>query len=281
MPSRVCYRCGYYTHIGEAERALRLKHTTGLDSDQFDELVARVEELLTEPWNKPKGRKKKLSLRDAVAVTVGYSRQNTIQEVLGERWNVSQETVSATISYLTPLIEEATREFVPTQDEAAEAVAGRVCLLDGSLGPCWSWSGHDELWTRKHGTTGHNFQVITGLTGNVFFISDPVPGSVHDSVAITMTPIASILDHSGGTIADKGYQGCGYATPRKKPQRGELSVGDKRENKNLSRLRAPVERAMAQIKSWRILHTDYRRPLRAYPTSFRATIGLFFFQASF
>lgn len=258
-----------------------LKYTTGLDDEQLDELAARVEELLPAPWNKPKGRPKKLSLQDAVAITVAYSRQNIIQEVLGERWNVSQELVSEIITDLVPLIEEATREFVPTAQEAAEAVTGRACLLDGSLAPCWSWDEHDELWTRKHGTTGHNFQVITGLAGDVTFISDPVPGSVHDSVAITITPVAEILRHSGGVIADKGYQGCGYATPRKKPRGGQLSISDKRENANISRLRAPVERAMAHIKSWRILHTDYRRPLNTYQTSFRATIGLFFFRASF
>lgn len=169
---------------------------------------------------------------------------------------------------------------VPTAEEAVEWVTGRVCLLDGSIGSCWSWDEHGELWTRKHGTTGHNFQVITDLNGEVFFVSDPVPGSVHDSVAVTITPVADILTHAGGVIADKGYQGCGYVTPRKKPRGGELSVGDKKENANVSRLRAPVERAMAYLKSWRILHTDYRRPLKTYLTSFRATLGLFFFKAS-
>ena len=47
-------------------------------------------------------------------------------------------------------------------------------------------------------------------------------------------------------------------------------------NADVSSLRAPVERAIAHIKSWRILHTDYRRPLATYLTSFRAAIGLYF-----
>lgn len=70
-------------------------------------------------------------------------------------------------------------------------------------------------------------------------------------------------------------------TPRKKPKGGELSVGDKRENKNIARLRAPVERSIAHLKAWRILHTDHRRPLKTYLTSFRAAIGLFFFRPAF
>ena len=136
---------------------MRLKYITGLDDEELDDLVMRVEKLLPKPWNKATGRPKKLSLRDAVALTCAYKRQNIIQEVLGAIWDVSQEVVSEVITAMTPLIKEATREFVPTPEDAVTTVTGRVCLVDGSLDPCWSWESHDELWTRKHGTTGHNF----------------------------------------------------------------------------------------------------------------------------
>ena len=45
--------------------------------------------------------------------------------------------------------------------------------------------------------------------------------------------------------------------------------------------RAPVERAVANLKTWRILFTDYRRPLKTFKSSFRAAIGLYFFKESF
>ncbi len=93
---------------------------------------------------------KKLSLRDAVAIAVAYLRHHTAQVVLGERWEASQPNVSANISFLTPLVEEVLGEFVPPPREAVEAVPGRVCLRDGSSGPCWSWKGHSELWTRTY-----------------------------------------------------------------------------------------------------------------------------------
>jgi hypothetical protein len=44
--------------------------------------------------------------------------------------------------------------------------------------------------------------------------------------------------------------------------------------------RAPVERAAATLKTWRILFTDYRRPLKTFRSSFRAAIGLYFFKES-
>ena len=71
----------------------------------------------------------------------------------------------------------------------------------------------------------------------------------------------------GERIGDKGYQGSGFITPFKKPQGGKLLDWQKEFNAEVNRLRAPVERAIAHLKSWRILHTDYRRPLRTYVTS--------------
>jgi DDE superfamily endonuclease/Helix-turn-helix of DDE superfamily endonuclease len=260
---------------------LRVNYTTGLSNRQLDELVARVEKRLPEPWDKGRGRKKKLSLRDAVAVTVAYLRHNSTEELLGEWWEVAQSNISDKITYLTPLVQEALEEFIPTEEDAVEMVKGRVCLLDGSISPCWSWAGHSELWTRKHNTTGNNFLLIANLSGDVLYASDPVPGSMHDKTATEETPVGAILEHSGGVIADKAWQGSRYVTPRKKPKGGELSAADKRENTNISRLRMPVERAVAHIKAWRILHTDYRRPLRTYRTSFRAALGLFFFRLAF
>ncbi len=65
-------------------------------------------------------------------------------------------------------------------------------------------------------------------------------------------------------IGDKGYQDAGFITPFKKPQGGKLHDWQKEFNAQVNRLCAPVKRAIAHPKSWRILHTDYRRPLRTW-----------------
>ena len=49
----------------------------------------------------------------------------------------------------------------------------------------------------------------------------------------------------------------------------------------VSSIRAPIERAVAHLKTWKILFTDYRRPLNTFLDSFRAAIGLYFFELSF
>jgi hypothetical protein len=259
------------------ERPLRYYRTTGLTQAQMQELVLRVQDALPEPWDKKTGRPKSCDLYRAVEIACMYVRQNSTQEFLGDLRDISQSTVSRIVTVLVPIIKTELMEFVPTAQEAIEMVQGRVCLVDGTITPCWSYDDHDELWSRKHGTTGFNVQLICLLDGYAVYISDPLPGCTHDAKAFTTTPVAEIVEKSGGGIGDKGYQGCGIVTPRKTPPGGELSKGDKANNAVISALRAPVERIVSHFKSWRIFHTDYRRPYRTYREAYDAARGLFFF----
>ena len=254
---------------------------SGLDSEQLDELEERVAALLDNPWDSGTGRPRELTLREAIIVSSGYARQNIIEDVWAEIFDTSQPTISRVITEITPLIERATTEFRPAAERAKDAVRGQTVLVDGFLAPCWSWRAAPDLWSGKHKTTGFNSQVISNLAGEVIFVSEPVTGHNHDMTALSETETAEVVAAAFSGIGDKGYQGSGYITPIKKPQYRELLEWEKQFNTDVSHLRAPVERAIAHIKSWRILHTDYRRPLRTYLTSFRAAIGLYFFKAAY
>jgi len=254
---------------------------SGLDSKQLDELELRVAEILERPWDSATGRPRELTLREAIIVASGYARQNIIEDVWAEIFDISQPSVSRIITKITPLIEKATAEFRPAAEEAKATARGQTVLVDGFLAPCWSWRGAPGLWSGKHKTTGFNGQLISNLAGDVIFISEPVTGHNHDMTALSETEAAEVIAAAFSGVGDKGYQGSGYITPIKKPQFRELLEWEKEFNADVSRLRAPVERAIAHIKSWRILHTDYRRPLRTYLTSFRAAIGLYFFKLTY
>ena len=69
-------------------------------------------------------------------------------------------------------------------------------------------------------------------------------------------------------------------TPTKKPRGRKLNAGEKKANTALSALHAPVERLVAHVTNWRILHTDYRRPYSTYRDSFDAARALFFFSVT-
>ena len=107
--------------------------TTGLTSEQFDELVERVGERIV--WDYGRGRPRELTLHQAVKAVVMYFRTNITQELIAELLFVDQSTISRAISDLEEIIAEALDEFVP---ELPEEIEGRVAIVDGSLCPCWS-----------------------------------------------------------------------------------------------------------------------------------------------
>lgn len=255
---------------------------SGLDPAQLDELVTTVTALLSEPWNKRTGRPKELTLREGLVVASGYLRNNIIEEVWADIFDIDQATISRYITTLTPLIEQATAECRPTEQDAADAITGAVALVDGTLWPCWSWTNRPDLWAGKYKTTGHGSLIVTTLAGDVAYISEPVPGNQHDMSKLKESVCEALLKRAGGAIGDKGFIGTDYiTTPVRKPPGRELYVREHDYNNQISSLRAPVERAIANLKAWRVLFTDYRRPLDTFLGSFRAAIGLHFFKASF
>ena len=102
-----------------------------------------------------------------------------------------------------------------------------------------------------------------------------LPGSVHDAKAIKESGFLETLDTTTH-IGDKGYIGLGMITPAKKPAHGELTDSDKRNNTTINRVRYLIERVIANLKTWRVLHTDYRRPYNTFETTIQAVTGLIF-----
>ena len=264
------------------EKPLRFDRMSGLNAEQLDELEECVDELLEEPWDKGKGRPRELTFREALIVACGYARNNITEEIWAEIFDVGQSTISRCITFLTPLIDQATAGFRPSAEGAAEATRGAITLVDGTLWPCWSWAAKRELWSGKYKTTGHGSLIITNLAGRITFVSEPVTGNRHDMAKLKGAECETILKAAGGVFGDKGFIGTDYiTTPVRKPEGRELYMREHDYNNQISSFRAPVERAVATLKTWRILFTDYRRPLETFLSSFRAAIGLYFFKETF
>jgi len=104
---------------------LRFERMSGLDEEQLSELENRVAGLLETPWDKGEGRPRELTFREALVVTCGYMRQNIIEEVWADIFDVAQSTISRYITFLTPFVEEATEEDRPRAEAAAEATRAR------------------------------------------------------------------------------------------------------------------------------------------------------------
>ena len=69
---------------------MRFERMSGLDEEQLSGLENRVTGLLEEPWDKGEGRPRELTLREALVVTCGYMRQNIIEDVWADIFDVAQ-----------------------------------------------------------------------------------------------------------------------------------------------------------------------------------------------
>ena len=254
---------------------MRTKSTTGLTEEQFDELYRLISERFV--WHNGKGRPRCLEFSEALEATLMYFKANVTEEFVAAQFETTQPSISRAIAEIEPMIAAVLGDCVP---DLREALRDSSAVIDGSLLPCWSWADHPDLYSGKHKTTGHNCQVVVDLDGRLVHLSDPVPGSAHDATALDESKIPEMID-IGNAVADKGYQGKGAITPKKKPPGGELADADKEYNTEVNRIRYVVERAIANIKIWRILHTDYRRPLSTFNTAFKAIRALIYFAQGF
>jgi hypothetical protein len=77
-----------------------------------------------------------------------------------------------------------------------------------------------------------------------------------------------------------GYVGTGTLTPFKKPAHRDLLDWEKTFNTEINKIRYVIEQIIANLKTWRILHTDDRRPLATFTTTIAAVIGLHFYRTA-
>lgn len=249
-------------------------HTTGLSRDKIEDLCSIIWATGMRPGKT--GWPPILGLFKSVVVTLTYLRRNRVQAEIAEANGVSQPTISRAIAALTPVIGSALSDYAPV----AEDLDPRdQYIVDGTLLPCWSWSGHRELYSGKHHTTGMNVQVVCNLYGRLAWISDPVDGCRHDSAALKISGVMDTHD-PGNWMGDKGYVGADMLTPIKKPPYRELLDWEKEFNTAVNRIRYLIERTIANFKTWRIVHTDYRRPLATFKETISAVVNLHFFAAA-
>jgi hypothetical protein len=254
-------------------------HTTGFTREQIVDLcsiiVERFPHLAVKSQNV--GRKPVLGLFKSVVVTLTYLRRNHVQAELAEYHGASQSTISRRIAALTPILGGLLKDRVPTVEDLDPQVQ---LIVDGTLLPCWSWSEHPELWSGKHHTTGLNVQVACTLSGHLAWVSDPAPGKTHDAKAVRESGLLHEQAHPRH-LGDKGYIGLGMLTPIRKPPGGQLLDWQKQFITDVNSIRYQIERTIANLKTWRILHTDYRRPLATFSETVSTVIALTFYQMAF
>ena len=130
-------------------------------------------------------------------------------------------------------------------------------ICDGTLIPIDRVHDQKPYYSGKHRRHGMNIQVIADPAGRLVWASAALPGSTHDLTAARTHGIIDALTRANVmTFADKAYQGAGgtVRTPFKRHRyRPRLSRRQKALNRSHARVRARGERAVAILKTWKVL----------------------------
>ncbi|WP_262391568.1 transposase family protein [Nocardiopsis sp. CNR-923] len=163
-------------------------------------------------------------------------------------------------------VRETTRllaEQAPTLEQGLRRARGDghgYVIVDGTLIACDRLAADRPFYSGKHEQHGMNIQVVSAPDGEPLWTSWSLPGAVHDTKAARVWKITERLQAAGLIgLGDKGYVGLSEVVfcpfkGRGKPQ------WKKDANSAHAKLRAPGERAIAQLKNWDVL-----RRLRCCP----------------
>ncbi len=149
----------------------------------------------------------------------------------------------------------ALADDVTTAAQRAARLA--YAILDGTLVPIDRVADQKPYYSGKHHRHGVNVQVLADPAGRLVWASPALPGATHDLTAARVHGLLDALTSSNIVpFADRGYQGAGgtVRTPFKRhATRPRLSRGQKAVNRAHARIRALGERAVAMLKTWKVL----------------------------
>ncbi|WP_432016547.1 IS5 family transposase [Streptomyces hydrogenans] len=231
------------------EGALLVPYPATLDVPH--ELVEHVAWLLHEHRQARNTRWRKLGCFQQALLTLVHLRKNETFSQLGAGFGLSQATawryVDETLDVLAG--------WAPGLQEALTGLGeGDHIIVDGTLIPIDRIRADEPYYSMKHRRHGMNVQVIARPDGTPLWFSRATPGRTHDLTAARAHGIVqACLTRQILVLADRAYQGSGatFRTPyyhhREQPEQYQQF------NRDHARLRAPGERAFAQLKSWRIL----------------------------
>ncbi|MEW2077145.1 transposase family protein [Streptomyces sp. NPDC013433] len=163
-------------------------------------------------------------------------------------------SVGTAHAYVTAVVDHLSRRAPGLLRILRETDPDHV-LLDGTPAGCDRVGDSRADFSHKHRRHGVNVQVVADPAGKLLWISPALPGRTHDLTAARTHRVIRICERQGvPVLADRACIGAGpwVTTPVGRPPLGEFTPAQRTVNRALSAARAPVERGVARLKSWRI-----------------------------
>ncbi len=253
---------------------------TGLRVSEFDILCVAFEATLNKRANcngedssvNMGGRTSVLKPEDKLLFIMLYLKAYPLQEIFGFLFGLSQPQANYLIHFLSDVLKEALESlgFMPERkslelQNKIELEEKQGLAIDGTdrrINRPQDNVEQKEYYSGKSKDHVVKNLIIVGVTDrNIKYLSDTVPGKIHDKKIADEAQIA--LPEGTTMIQDTGFQGYaleGVITiqPKKKPKGEELTSEEKESNRLISRIRVVVEHVISGIKRLHIVKDVFR-----------------------
>ncbi|WP_037675680.1 IS5/IS1182 family transposase [Streptomyces globisporus] len=219
--------------------------------DVPQELVEHVSWLIYARRCERRSRWRKLGCFQQALLTLVHLRKNETLPALASGFGISTATawryVDETLGALAA--------WAPGLHEALTGLGeGDFVIVDGTLIPIHRIAADEPYYSMKHRKHDLNARVIARPDGTPLWFSRATPGRTHDLAAARAHGIVqACLARQILVLADPAYQGAGATVRTPYYRHREQPAYYQQFNRDHARLRAPGERAFAQLKSWRLL----------------------------
>jgi hypothetical protein len=283
------------THTERLQRSPKaFRQMTGITPAAFDRLLAeltpRYEQAEIRRKNRPgrkrrpgAGRKHALTLADRLLMLLIYYRTYTTHAFLGSLLGVDDSAVGRNINPLQPLLAGIFR--IPERRVKPDPEDIRELFFDATERPTRRpEQGQREFYSGKKKRHTIKTQVAVVRRAKppgpgakprrvrIAAVCESVPGKTHDKKVYDRSRVVAPRD--ARRTGDTAYIGTGLKTPARKPRGGELTGGQKSENRRVARRRVVAEHGIGKMKVWRVAAERYRDPVGRHTLIMKNVAGL-------
>lgn len=258
--------------------ARKFKRMTGVSRQTFELMVDVVK--ADEQKKKKPGRRTKLIIEDQVLMVIQYWREYRTYYHIGLDWGLSESAVCRTVFQIENILINSRKFSLPGKKELLKASSQEdLVVMDVTESPIERpQRGQKKFFSGKQGEHTLKTQVVVRQKSGQVICLGHGKGRIHDFRLFKTSGVkfGELLK----VIADKGYQGITKIhqlseTPLKKPKGKKLTKAQKKNHRELNRLRIVVEHVNRQLKIFKILSNQYRNRHRRFGLRSNLIAGIY------